>query len=108
MAPAVSGEEHHRPSGQFAGEETVGGFAERRCDVDPFLSRQSFDVIKPAAANDANSRVGHGFKWCVGSIPAAGPGKTFSLPALHGPGAGQPNAHSNKRRGSPCACKIML
>ena len=59
MTATVARQEDHRSSGQFAGEETIGGLAEGCGDGHPFLTGQSFDVIKSAAADDADAIGSH-------------------------------------------------
>ena len=59
MTATVARQEDHRSSGQFAGEDTVGRLAEWCCDGHPFLTGQSFDVIKSAAADDADAMGSH-------------------------------------------------
>ena len=46
-------------SGEFAGEEMVGWRTERGFDFNPFLAGQSFDLVKPAAADDPDAIIGH-------------------------------------------------
>src|SRR3954463_7239472 len=46
----------------LASQKFIGRSAERRVDLDPFLFGETFDMIKPAAANNANARVCHKFE----------------------------------------------
>ncbi len=55
VAASVAREKNDLAPGEFAGEQIVGRFAERRFDRHPFLVGEAFDVIKPGAADDADS-----------------------------------------------------
>src|SRR5262245_25108337 len=59
MAASVAREKHHVAPGEPAGEELIAGRAERSFDRNPFLVREPFDVVKPAAADDADAMVCH-------------------------------------------------
>src|SRR5579863_4385167 len=63
MPARVTRQENDVAAGEFAGQKFVRGRAERRADLDPFLIREALDVIKPAAADDADSIFSH--KICV-------------------------------------------
>ena len=54
VAASVARKENDVASGEFAGEQIVGGLAERRFDFHPFLVGETFDVVKPGAADDAD------------------------------------------------------
>src|SRR2546421_504534 len=69
MAAAVSGQEDHRPPGQFAGQKTVRSRAKWRADLHPFLAREIFEVIKAAAADDADAMRCHVFPKRSDSLP---------------------------------------
>src|SRR5262249_42176949 len=55
MAPPVPREEDHVAPCQPAREELIAWLAKRRFNREPFLVRESFDVIKPTPANDADA-----------------------------------------------------
>ena len=59
MAASVSRQENHFAPGEFAGEKIIRRRAKRRFDFDPFLIGETFNVIKSAAADNANSIVRH-------------------------------------------------
>ena len=59
VAAPVPRQEHHLAPGQLAGEEIVRGRAEGRFDLHPLLVGEAFDVIKPAAADDADTILRH-------------------------------------------------
>ena len=56
------GRNYHFPAGQRAGEQLIGSYSERRFYRAPFLVFKAFNIVKAAAANDADA-VGwrHGF-----------------------------------------------
>ena len=60
MSASVPGQEHDLAPREFAGEKIVRGRAERGFDLDPFLVGETFNVVKSAAANNANSMTRHG------------------------------------------------
>src|SRR5664279_2987936 len=53
MTASMAREKNHVTPGKFAGEQIVGGIAERRFDLHPFLVGEAFKVVKSGAADDA-------------------------------------------------------
>ena len=60
MAAGVAWEKNHFSTGQRAGKEFIRWRAKRCFDLHPFLVGEAFNVVKPAAANDANAMFCHG------------------------------------------------
>jgi hypothetical protein len=54
MAASVPWQEDHFAPGQAAGEKLIRRIPERGFDFDPLLLGEAFDVIKAAAADDAD------------------------------------------------------
>lgn len=55
MTAPVSRQEHHFAPGDFARQQFIRRLSKRRVHLDPLLSGQRFDLIKPAAADDADT-----------------------------------------------------
>jgi hypothetical protein len=55
VAAPVPRQKNHFASGEFAGEQIVGWRAEWRFDLHPFLVCETFDAVKPGAADDADA-----------------------------------------------------
>ena len=63
MPAAMAREKHHFSASQRAGEQLIGSYSERRFYRAPFLVFKAFNIVKAAAADDADA-VGewrHGF-----------------------------------------------
>src|SRR6478736_6245937 len=60
MATRVAREENDFAARERAGEQFIRWRAKRRLDLDPFLIGEAFDVVKPAAADDADFVSRHG------------------------------------------------
>ena len=54
MAASVTREKSDFAPSEFAGEQFIRRRTERRPDLHPFLVRETFDVIQPAATDDAD------------------------------------------------------
>ena len=63
VTPPVPGQEHHLAPRQLAGQKTVRGRAEGRLDLDPLLAGEAFDMIQPAAADNANTILRHAHRY---------------------------------------------
>ena len=59
VAAGVAWEEDDRATCELAREEFIRGIAEGRLDLHPFLVGEALDVVKPAAANDADAMCCH-------------------------------------------------
>src|SRR5262245_42820011 len=59
VSAAVSREENDFAPGEFACEQLIRRWAERGFDLHPFLVSEAFQVVKPAAADDADAMFGH-------------------------------------------------
>ena len=55
MSPRVARQENHFAPGKFAREQFIGRRTERGFDLHPFLVRESFKIVKPAAPDDADA-----------------------------------------------------
>jgi hypothetical protein len=59
VAAAVSGQKDDFTARQPPGQQSVGRRAEGGFDLHPFLTVETLDVIKAAAANDTDAMCGH-------------------------------------------------
>lgn len=59
MAASMARKKNNVAAGEFAGEKFVGRSAEGGVDLHPFLVGKTFDVVKAAAANNADARIRH-------------------------------------------------
>src|SRR6516162_5018334 len=59
MAAPVSCQKNDIAPGQFARQQIIGGWSERRPDPDPFLAGESLEVVKSGAADDADAMFRH-------------------------------------------------
>ena len=55
VAPPVAWKEDNLAAREFSAEQGIRRRAKRRADSGPFLVGEAFDVVKPAAANDADA-----------------------------------------------------
>ncbi len=76
MTAAVAREKDDIAPRETAGEEVVGGRAEGRPDLHPFLLGEALDVIEAAAADDADALVCHKSSCAAGRARARG-GPTY-------------------------------
>src|SRR5450432_384222 len=60
VATAMAREKNNVAPGQFAGQQIVGGIAERSFDFYPLLVGEPFEIVKPGAADDADLMFCHG------------------------------------------------
>ena len=60
--------EHDVAALKCAGEQFVGGRAERSFDFDPTLLGKPFDVIEPTAADNSNTMSSHAGRYSVAGV----------------------------------------
>src|SRR5271170_233397 len=61
MAASVPRQEDDLAASQFSGQVLIRRFAEGGFDSNPLLGSEAFEVIKPAAANDADAICRHSY-----------------------------------------------
>jgi len=59
MASRVAGKKYDRAASQFAGEQRIGWLPEWGNYFHPFLIFETFNMIKPAAADNSDAIVRH-------------------------------------------------
>lgn len=79
VTTTVAWQEDDIATAQLAGQQIIRGRAERRFDLHPFLPGEAFDVIQPAAADNADPMIRHSLWSFVAVVVASHRGDGESL-----------------------------